>query len=182
MRTLIHTDNGLRPVNAPCRNAVDWLGNHMALTRCVTIVLGRESIKTDPHSILIIDRSGPRVSTDRKARQLFAFLTDLTRLWRVKVVIEAHGEAVETLLSIVPDLNRSGIAQINLYGALTGSVSTFLKLSDLGRNTPEIVNHLTPPPFCVLIKQRLIDSYGPADRPICQGYQFRHSFWQDVAH
>lgn len=178
MWDLIYTQGGLRPKTAPCRNTVDWLCNKLATNRELTLVLGTAPKCTKPFSVQI--QNGQRhLSNSQRAEALVDLLFDLTKAWKVEITIQSYGDAVDTILAAIPKMPKSGIKQIDLFRAQTGSVKAFLTLDGLGKGTPSIVNNVEAVPTKRLWDRLTVSTYGPADRPLSNGYLFKHSFWTE---
>jgi len=178
MWELAFTQQGLRPNSAPCRNAVNWLSTRIAKTRQLRIAIGGVSCLQNPH-VIRIDLPKQTGNADRLARDLSQFLWEITSVWQVDLVLEAHKNAVDMVLSAVPHIPPHGVSEIHLFCAQTGSVDTFLKLDGLGQHTPKIINHVEPHSWARMVHRYKTPTHGPSDQPICMGYLFKHSFWSD---
>lgn len=182
MIDLAHTQNGLRPCDAPRRNAVDYVERRLARTRPITVALGpAQRLTQHPHEVRIKFRSDGYVSRAQKAEQVVSLLRELTHEWQADINLAAWGFATQTIVDALPDLPRSGIGRIDLHCAMIGAVDTFLTLDGLPATTPPVFNHLEKSGFQCWLKKLRTKRYGPADRPLFQGYIFRHSFWTDIA-
>ncbi|MEM9716125.1 MAG: hypothetical protein AAF826_06360 [Pseudomonadota bacterium] len=179
MFELAFTDRGLRPANAPCKSAIDWVSGHMAVTRDLEIRLGDIPQNTQSYCLDIPFSKQHVAKSERHATELAGFLHHLTDLWSGEISIKAYGFGALLVIDSYAALPKSGIKSIDIYNGCAYSLSTFLKL-DTQREAPApIQNHIGRIRFRNRTGFHLLQNFGPADRPIARGYPFRHNFWTD---
>ncbi|MEO0343113.1 MAG: hypothetical protein AAF198_06715 [Pseudomonadota bacterium] len=181
MFELTFTEHGIRAKEAPRRMAVDWVARRLPITRELTIALGDRPVCDISHTVFIPFQVYDCAELPRKTAQFCAFIQGLTQIWQRDIVLRGSGFAAPLLIESFCQLPRIGIARIELYHACSYALSTFLQLDMLDFAPAPIINHTARLSITQRRMLHHLPRFGPADRPIAEGYPFSHGFWTDIA-